>query len=280
MSARRSPAARTPGRKRVRPARRRRGASTRGPVVVAVAASLVALVAVAALIGLAVGGGEGATEARDGDAPGVVAPDVRSTRIDAAPVPADRSIAALADPEWVAEIAGRTGIPIRPLSAYAGATLRLAQELPACGLEWTTLAAIGRVETVHATIFDSALDDGGVSTPPIVGIPLDGDGVLAIPDSDGGVLDGDGEWDRAVGPMQFIPTTWTLIGADGNADGAADPQQIDDAVLTAARYLCQHDRDLTDPGDWVSAVHAYNPNTEYNASVADFADRYATAANG
>jgi membrane-bound lytic murein transglycosylase B len=277
VSARRSPAARTRARTR---ARRRRGASSRGPAAVAVAASLLAAAAVVALIAFAVDRNPGAGDARVGDAPGVAAPDVRSTRIDAAPVPADRSIAALADPDWVAEIAGRTGIPIRPLSAYAGATLRLADEQPDCGLEWTTLAAIGRVETVHATIFDSALDEGGVSTPPIVGIALDGDGVLAIPDSDGGAFDGDGDWDRAVGPMQFIPTTWTLIGSDGNADGAADPQQIDDAVLTTARYLCQHDRDLADPGDWVAAVHAYNPNAEYNASVADFADRYATAANG
>lgn len=235
---------------------------------------------VASLVSLAIGGSTGADDAAPGTAPGRTDPIVQSGRIDVAPIPADRSIATLADSGWIAEIAGRTGIPIRPLSAYAGAALRLADEQPECHLEWTTLAAIGRVETIHATIFDSALDDSGVSTPPIVGIALDGDGVLAIPDSDGGAFDGDADWDRAVGPMQFIPTTWALVGADGNADGAADPQQIDDAVLTSARYLCQHGRDLADPGDWVAAIHSYNPNRQYNADVADFAERYAAAANG
>ncbi len=252
--------------------------ATRGLVVTTVIASALVVVVIAALVALAVGGPRPSDEA--GGPPGATDPIVEANRIDAIPLPASRSIADLADPDWVAEIAGRTGIPIRPLSAYAGAALRLADEQPACRLEWTTLAAIGRVETVHATIFDSALDDAGRATPPIVGIPLDGDGVLAIPDTDGGALDGDAEWDRAVGPMQFIPSTWSGIGSDGDVDGTADPQQIDDAVLTAARYLCLHERDLTQRDDWIAAIHAYNPNREYNASVADFADRYADAANG
>jgi membrane-bound lytic murein transglycosylase B len=239
---------------------------------------VLAIGVVASLVALAFGAGSAAPKA---DAvPGVTDPIVESSRIDAVPLPADRSIASLADPDWVAAIAGRTGIPIRPLSAYAGAALRLADEQPACGLEWTTLAAIGRVETVHATIFDSALDDEGRSSPAIVGVALDGDGVLAVEDTDGGALDGDTRWDRAVGPMQFIPSTWSLVGADGNADGVADAQQIDDAVLAAGRYLCAHDRDLSTSTDWIAAIRSYNPNTEYNNAVAGFADRYATAANG
>jgi membrane-bound lytic murein transglycosylase B len=247
--------------------------------VTGVVASVLAVGVVVSLVALAAGvgrsGGSGAAAP-----PGATAPIVESSRIDAVPVPADRSISALADPDWVAEIAGRTGIPIRPLSAYAGAALRLADEQPGCHLEWTTLAAVGRVETVHATIFDSALDDEGRASPAIVGIALDGDGVLAIDDTDGGALDGDTRWDRAVGPMQFIPSTWAAVGADGNADGVADAQQIDDAVLTAGRYLCAHERDLSASADWIAAIRSYNPNTEYNDAVADFADRYAAAANG
>ncbi|RUR03199.1 lytic murein transglycosylase [Labedella endophytica] len=277
MNARRSSQSRSqsPSRKR---SRRRRSNGSGALATVAVTAAVVAFGVIIALVVLATG--RGTTQGPSGAAPGRTDPIVADGRIDAAPIPADRSISALADPDWIAEIAGRTGIPIRPLSAYAGAALRLAEEQPACRLEWTTLAAIGRVETVHATIFDSALDRDGVATPPIVGIPLDGDGVLAIPDTDGGALDDDTEWDRAVGPMQFIPTTWAIIGSDGNADGSADPQQIDDAVLTAARYLCQYERDLADPSAWIAAVHAYNPNTEYRDDVAGFADRYADAANG
>ena len=245
-----------------------------------VVASALTAVVVLSLIALAIGRGASVADRDPDAAPGLTDPIVESSRIDAEPIPADRSISSLPDADWVATIAGRTGIPIRALSASAGAALRLADEQPACRLEWTTLAAIGRVETVHSTIFDSALDETGIATPPIVGIPLDGDGVLAIPDTDGGAIDGDTDWDRAVGPMQFIPTTWAIIGSDGNADGRADPQQIDDAVLTAARYLCQRERDLADPADWAAAVHAYNPNTEYRTSVASFADRYADSANG
>ncbi|WP_208004390.1 lytic transglycosylase domain-containing protein [Labedella populi] len=246
----------------------------------AVVASVVAVGIVVSLVVLATGVGSTGPDADAAPPPGATDPIVESNQIDAVPVPANRSVSALPDPDWVAEIAGRTGIPIRSLAAYAGAALRLAEEQPDCRLEWTTLAAIGRVETVHATIFDSALDDDGRSSPPIVGIALDGDGVLAIADTDHGALDGDAQWDRAVGPMQFIPSTWAIVGADGNADGVADAQQIDDAVLTAGRYLCAHERDLSSSADWIAAVHAYNPNTEYNNAVADFADRYATAANG
>lgn len=276
MSARRR-SARATSRSR---SRRRRPTGSGGLVATAVVASLIAVGIVVSLIVLATGVVSSGPDDGAVAPPGATDPIVESDRIDAVPVPANRSVSALPDPEWVAEIAGRTGIPIRPLAAYAGVALRLAEEQPRCRLEWTTLAAIGRVETVHSTISDSALDDDGRSSPPIVGIALDGDGVLAIADTDDGALDGDAEWDRAVGPMQFIPSTWAIVGADGNADGVADAQQIDDAVLTAGRYLCAHERDLSDSADWVAAVRAYNPNTEYNATVAGFADRYATAANG
>jgi len=51
------------------------------------------------------------------------------------------------------------------------------------------------------------------------------DGSLAatavVVDSDGGALDGDARYDRATGPMQFLPGTWRSIGADGNGDGVA-----------------------------------------------------------
>jgi membrane-bound lytic murein transglycosylase B len=104
--------------------------------------------------------------------------------------------------------------------------------------------------------------------------------VARIRDTDGGVLDDDPEWDRAVGPMQFIPATWSQWAADGNGDGVHDPQQIDDAVLAAARYLCFAGGDLSIPGNWISAVTAYNHSIEYNNRVAEVADRYRLLAEG
>ena len=161
------------------------------------------------------------------------------------------------------------------MAAYAGGALAMAEERPECGIGWNTLAAIGFVESEHATIDGTVLDRNGRAQPDIVGIPLDGTESDAIVDTDGGFLDGDAVWDRAVGPMQFIPDTWAEFARDGDGDGFRDPQQIDDAVLTAADYLCEVGGDLTQPDRWIEAIAAYNSHTDYNNRVADAATIYA-----
>jgi membrane-bound lytic murein transglycosylase B len=112
----------------------------------------------------------------------------------------------------------------------------------------------------------------------LVGPSLNGAGFAAIPDTDGGALDGDSHWDHAVGPMQFIPTTWQLVGRDGNGDGTADPFNIDDAALSAATYLCGNGRDLTTGQGWTDAVYAYNQSGAYLRQVKAQATAYATKA--
>jgi membrane-bound lytic murein transglycosylase B len=180
----------------------------------------------------------------------------------------------LPDPAWVDRVAAAADAPRTAIASYAGAALQLAAEQPACGLGWNTLAAIGEVESGHGTAGDSVLDERGVATPPVVGPALDGRGVAAIRDTDGGVLDGDGTWDRAVGPMQFIPGSWATWATDGDGDGDADPQNIADAALAAARYLCDAG-DLSDAGTWIAAIESYNAGPAYNERVADAADRFA-----
>jgi len=184
------------------------------------------------------------------------------------------AVSTLADPAWVAETSERLSIPERALAAYAGAALIAAQEHPGCSLAWNTLAGIGSVESLHGTIYGSSIGEDGVAEPAIIGIALDGNGVQHVADTDEGRLDGDTEFDRAVGPMQFIPETWGIYGRDGSGDGAADPQNIDDAALTAADYLCRAG-DLSDPDTWIAAISSYNPTVEYNNKVATVADRYA-----
>lgn len=188
------------------------------------------------------------------------------------------AISTLADPSWVQRIAARTGIPPRALAAYAGAALRMQTLHPGCGLGWNTLAGIGEVESGHGTIFGGAIGADGVARPRIIGIALDGTSSLAVPDTDGGALDGDTRWDRALGPMQFIPETWARDGRDGDGDGRADVDAIDDAALTAADYLCRAGGDLADPSGWIRAVDAYNPSIDYNHRVAAAADEYAALA--
>ena len=117
----------------------------------------------------------------------------------------------------------------------------------------------------------------GRPEPPIRGPALDGNGVAAIPDTDGGSWDGDTVWDRAVGPMQFIPDTWSRWGVDADGDGRADPNQIDDAALAAGRYLCASGEMRSVEG-WRGAVFSYNHLDSYVDAVADAANRYAMSA--
>lgn len=182
---------------------------------------------------------------------------------------------------WAEPIAEATGIPAAAVRAYGNAELIAADAWPQCNLRWNTLAGIGWVETRHGTysgnIFrGSEIDADGVVRPPIIGIPLDGSpGVALIPDTDDGVWDGDTEYDRAIGPMQFIPESWRRYGRDASGDGVADPHHIDDAALAAAHHLCSGNADLSTPEGWTAAILGYNRSGEYLINVRDAAASYA-----
>jgi len=262
-----------------------RGKRRRRTVVIAGSAALVGVVAVVAVVAALVSAsrveprGEPVTRAGSPvAAPGVPieAPphgDVGEpgSTVDAAPGPAP---AARIDADWLARTARATEIPTRALVAYAWADLVVSRETPACGIGWNTLAGIGAIESDHGRHDGTGLDENGYPSAPIRGRALDGDGVMAIADTDGGAWDGDTVWDRAVGPMQFIPETWRRWGADASGDGVADPNQIDDAALAAARYLCASGS-MQDPAGWRQAILRYNDLDQYVADVARTANRYA-----
>ncbi|MBN9177876.1 MAG: lytic murein transglycosylase [Microbacterium sp.] len=180
------------------------------------------------------------------------------------------------DAEWVGRLSAATGIPPRALRAYAAAQLRTDIDDPGCGVGWNTIAAIGAVESGHGTHGGASVGVDGRVSPAILGPALDGDGVALIADTDGGALDGDTRWDRAVGPMQFIPETWQRVGIDADGDGVADPQDIDDAAAATARYLCAAGS-MTDAVGWRRAVFSYNHLDAYVDDVAHQANTYAAA---
>ena len=154
------------------------------------------------------------------------------------------------------------GIPAGVYLAYQRAAGILATGQPGCRLPVTLLAAIGRIESGHAR--GGLIDARGTTVTPIIGPRLDGrDGFAAIPDTDGGRYDGDSVWDRAVGPMQFIPGTWREWAADGNDDGVADPHNVFDAALTAGDYLCAAGRDLSTEDGLRAGVLSYNASVSY-----------------
>ena len=131
------------------------------------------------------------------------------------------------------------GIPNVALNAYRVAAARMGSAQPSCGIDWSLLAGIGRVETNHGRFRGAVLNSDGTSSPRIMGPPLNGVQFAFIRDTDGGSWDGDATFDRAVGPMQFIPATWRAYGIDADGTGSADPFNINDAALGAANYLCR-----------------------------------------
>ena len=178
---------------------------------------------------------------------------------------------------WTASALTSHDLPQAAMDAYKGAAASMAGIDPSCQLPWTLLAGIGRVESDHGRYGGSVLSTDGVSRPAIIGVALDGKGpVAAIRDSDDGRMDKDKVWDRAVGPMQFIPTTWAYAGRDGDGDGKMNPHDLDDAALAAAGYLCSGSGSVLDDATAKAAIFRYNPSDYYVALVQAFERGYRT----
>lgn len=232
-------------------------------VVVAVVAACCALLGLLALAVLRVGGPVEAGAAPPTPTPPTVsAPPARTVD------PSRSAGRPLVDPAWLARTASAAGIPLPALRAYADAELVLRGEQPGCHLAWNTLAGIGWVESEHGTIGGRRLGSDGRPSRPIRGPALDGADGLAAVRGPGGA------WARAEGPMQFLPRTWTTWSTDGDGDGTADPQDLDDAALAAARYLCAAGADLGSGPGWVSAIRSYNHSDDYVRSVYAAASAY------
>ncbi|MFE7352704.1 lytic murein transglycosylase [Streptomyces sp. NPDC057543] len=172
----------------------------------------------------------------------------------------------------VARSWAEAGIPATVLAAYRKAESALARADPGCHLPWQLLAAIGKVESGQAG--GGRVDAHGTTLGPILGPVLDGAGFANIADTDGGAYDGDSTYDRAVGPMQFIPSTWAHWGKDGNGDGRRDPNNVYDAALAAGYYLCAGPRDLTVKADLDRAILSYNHSDTYLRTVLSWLEFY------
>ncbi|MDF3141056.1 MULTISPECIES: bifunctional lytic transglycosylase/C40 family peptidase [unclassified Streptomyces] len=176
-----------------------------------------------------------------------------------------------------------SGIPQRMLMAYQSAAGQLPGEVPKCkGMTWAILAGIAKIESNHAG--GRTVKDNGDITPHILGPVLDGSGVggnrTAFRDTDGGKWDDTSTSERAVGPFQFLPSTWEGTGRDGNSDGTKNPHNADDAALGAAVYLCGKGRNLTDRSQLKAAILQYNHSQAYVTDVLSWIDRYSQLGDG
>ncbi|WP_330303829.1 MULTISPECIES: lytic murein transglycosylase [unclassified Streptomyces] len=164
------------------------------------------------------------------------------------------------------------GIPATVLDAYKKAEASLRESKPGCNLPWQLLAAIGKVESGQAR--GGRVDASGTTYSPILGPVLNGNGFANISDTDNGAYDGDSTHDRAVGPMQFIPSTWAWAGRDGNGDGKKDPNNVYDAALAAGHYLCRFDHDMSVQSQMNASILSYNNSTAYLNTVLSWLEYY------
>ncbi|MFE6610946.1 lytic transglycosylase domain-containing protein [Amycolatopsis sp. NPDC057786] len=153
-------------------------------------------------------------------------------------------------------LGGTSGIPATVLDAYRRAETSLGGAKPGCHLTWALLAGIGKIESNHARRGD--VDTQGTLVRPIYGPALDGSpGFASIVDRRSG------QWARAAGPMQFIPSTWEKWAADGSGDGRANVQNVYDSAESAGRYLCAGGRDLNTGNGLRGAILSYNNSEDY-----------------
>jgi membrane-bound lytic murein transglycosylase B len=176
-------------------------------------------------------------------------------------------------PPMIVNAPGALGIPMVALAAYRNAEAKMAAAAPGCGVSWNLLAGIGRIESGHAG--GGAVDARGTAVYPIYGPSLDG----TLPGNEVIIQSSVGNqvtYARAMGPMQFLPGTWARYAADGDGDGVADPQNLFDSTLAAARYLCSGGLNLRDPAGVMGAILRYNNSMAYAQNVLGWAAAYAT----
>ena len=99
----------------------------------------------------------------------------------------------------------------------------MAPAFPACGVSWNLLAGIGRIESMHANggATDAPARRCGPSTGPRWTARCPATRSSCRAGSSGRVV-----YARAMGPMQFLPGTWSRYASDGDGDGKADPQNV------------------------------------------------------
>lgn len=138
------------------------------------------------------------------------------------------------------------------LRAYIGAAEK-ARAAGCIGASWAVVAGIWKIESGHAT-------SGGATADPVTG------------DVTPQIFGPSTPYGRAMGPGQFLPSSWEAFGADGDGDGDADPHNVFDAALGTLRHLCgvpMVHNDLSTDEKLREALYGYNHSWAYVDEVMD-----------
>jgi len=160
----------------------------------------------------------------------------------------------------------RLRIRVVTVDAYVRAAATMNDQPAECAIDWASIGGVSRVESHHGTYLGRSVLASGDLDSPLLGLLLGGAGVATVRDTDGGALDGNSEFDRALGPMQFLPRTWRVFEVDGDGDGDTDPQNMYDATATAAAYLCNLGQTKR-TADFGQRLLGYNNSSAYVTKV-------------
>jgi lysophospholipase L1-like esterase len=192
------------------------------------------------------------------------------------------------------------GIPEHAARAYVQAIARVGTIESGCAIDVAYLAGFGFMESGHGTVavdLDTGTSDGPGRKSPVSWDPLTGESTPAIL---GTLLDGSGAggnttpypntlapterafyrqrepYLRAVGPTQFLPSTWEGVRAvaDANDDGVGDPFNYYDGALATAVKTCRDGQGLGSEAAQRRAALAYNGAGWYADGVLSKAAEY------
>ena len=192
------------------------------------------------------------------------------------------------------------GIPEHAARAYVQAIAKVGTIESGCAVDVAYLAGFGFMESGHGTVavdLATGTSDGPGRKGPVTWDPLTGESTPAIL---GTLLDGRGAggnttpypnrlapterafyrqsepYLRAVGPTQFLPSTWEGVRAvaDGNDDGVGDPFNYYDGALATAVKTCRDGQGLASEAAQRRAALAYNGAGWYADGVLSKAAEY------
>jgi hypothetical protein len=179
-----------------------------------------------------------------------------------------------------------TGVPQNVAVSIEKGFSRLRSDHPECKIDGAMLAAVASNES-HGW-WDRVKDDG-IMRPPLYGVSLDGSGkggnrtphINKLSQADKDRFGVTGRYIKAVGPTQFLPSTWINVEKEHGAQ--LDPQSMIDSTLATGLYLCNRAGIQNDPlasdDSAAKAFRGYNNSGSYVKSAMGHTAKFREAIN-